>query len=218
MKKKISLLLALALSLAACSGPKADPTPTPDSQTTEPTVESQVPIKSELLTCIGKPLSALKDEFPAGEVFDRPDGLPDAALICFGEKGSDTSYVFFGTQGVDYLPCMEQYPEQVNCCGVVAPVSALFPMTLEVMTLADFFEEIGISEYHYEEEADVALGWVTFSCGKYTVFINANQRKGEDWTYTGAREIRGNAPAVVMDTEIEAANVRFFEEHFGAGQ
>ncbi len=180
--------------------------------------EQETAIKSESLVSVGQSLSALNDNLPAGEVYDRPDGLPDTALICFGEKGSDTSYVFFGTQGVDYLPCMEQYPERVNCCGVAAPVSALFPMTSEVMPLADFFEGIGISEYHYEEEADVALGWVTFSCGEYTVFINANQRKGEDWTYTGAREIQGNAPAVVMDTEIEAANVRFFEEHFGAGQ
>lgn len=180
--------------------------------------EEGAAIKPESLVYMGQSLSALKDNFPAGEAYDRPDGLPDAALICFGEKGSDTGYVFFGTQGVDYLPCMEQYPEQVNCCGVTAPVSTLFPMTSEVMTLSDFFEEIGISEYHYEEAADVALGWVTFSCGEYTVFINANQREGQGWTYTGAREVREDAPAVVMDTEIEAANVRFFEAHFGDEQ
>lgn len=123
-----------------------------------------VPVQ-QLLAEIGKPLATLREEHPNGMVFDRPDGYPDAAAICFGEVDGEVAYVFFGTQGETYLPSvMDAYSEELRCSGVLTTAGTLFPTMSDNMTFSEFFSLIGVPEYDYitAEEAVTAAGWVLF--------------------------------------------------------
>ena len=85
---------------------------------------------AQILADIGKPLAALEREHPEGTLFDRPDGFPDAAAICFGEPDAQIAYVLLGTQYLgEYRAFMDAYADRLECCGILSKVGVLFPDT-----------------------------------------------------------------------------------------
>lgn len=110
----------------------------------------------ESLSNVGKSLTTMRSEYPEGEVFVQPGGLPDAALVCFGEADSNIGYVLFGTQGLDHQMAAETYGDNV-------------------------------------------------------VWVNTNTLDESGWTYTGCKEIKAEAPTVIMNEEMEKANLLFLE-------
>lgn len=159
----------------------------------------------EALSNIGKTLTTLQEEHPDGAIFARPDGYPDAAAICFGEAEGDLAYVFFGTQGVDYLPVMAARGEELRCSGLLTTAGTLFPSMQDAMSFPDFFSLLGVTEYDAitPEEAITAAGWVVFEYDGKQVWMNPGEA---DPT------IRRDTHTIITDPEVEAENVRLAEE------
>ena len=186
--EQILTILALLLTLTTTFPQQADPALVP-----------------EAFFDIGKTLTALQEEHPDGRIFTRPDGYPDAAAICFGEPEGDLAYVFFGTQGDDYLPVMAARGEELRCSGLLTTAGTLFPSIPDAMSFSDFFSLLDVTEYDAinAEEAGIAAGWMIFEYdGK------------QAWMDPGEADlaVRRDAHMIITDLEVEDGNVRLAGE------
>lgn len=171
-----------------------------------PTQQSQPLPVPQVLTEIGKPLAILREEHPNGVVFDRPDGYPDAAAICFGEVDGEIAYVFFGTQWEDLYPVMDAYSEELRCSGILTTAGALFPTMSDDMAFPEFFSLIGVSEYDYIAETDwdriTGAGWILFDYDSKSAAMDTNDTN---------QMICKDTQVIISNWEIEEENRKIAE-------
>lgn len=161
---------------------------------------------------LGKSLSLLAQEHPLAELSVRNDGYPDAAALCLGEKNAPFLYLFGGSQSYDLQAAAETYGDELKCCGFLTTVDALFPRQPDPLPFSDFFDSIGVLDYHYFEESGPAQGWLTFPFKEKTIWINTNSPNDSGgWVLSGRQEITASAPLLLIDDTLEAQNLPLIE-------
>ena len=203
-----SLFLLVSFAFSACA-PAA-----PNDQTSEgSSVSREMPSHDntstpEFFNDIGKTLSELKNEHPAGEFIVRLDGFPDSAAVCFGEPEAEYVSYFFGTQSGDAEKAMNECEDQLKCAGFVTTARILFPDMEDDMSFEDFFSLIGVEDYEYfGEDRITAEGWLRFTYNGMEVMVNTNEAAADGgWNVTGAEIVKRNAPVSIVGPELLNAN------------
>lgn len=159
-----ALLLLVVFAFSACAGAALD------GQTADGA--------PAFLRDIGKTLSDLKSEQPAGKVIVSLGSFPDSAAICFGED-AEYAHFFFGTQSGDAEKAMSECEKALKCAGFVTTAGVLFPDMDEEMSFDAFFSLIGVDEYEYFGEEMVATGWLRFLYDGMEVWANTNEANAD---------------------------------------
>ena len=205
------LFLLTSFALSACAPAASSGQTSESSNLAESSASTELSgtTTPEFLNDIGKTLSELKNEHPDGEFIVSLDGFPDFAAACFGEPEAEYSYYFFGGHSGDFEKAMDECESQLKCAGFVTTANILFPDMEDDMSFEDFFSMIGVDEYEYlfGEDAIAGEGWLRFTYHGMEVMMNTNEAApGGGWNFTGAEIVKYNAPASVMDPEIDKAN------------
>ena len=210
-----TMLLLVLFTFSACASVTPDDQTSKDSNITEngaSTGRSDYDNTStpEFFNDLGKTLDELKNEHPEDSVIVRPDGFPDSAAVCFGASESEYLYCFFGTQSGDAEKAMSEYENQLKCAGFITTAEFLFSDMDDDMSFQDFFAMIGVDDYEYfGEDADTiaAEGWLSFTYHGMDVMVNTNEvASGGGWNFTGAKNVKHDAPVSIVDTEIFNTN------------
>ena len=177
-----------------------------DRQPTEVSSNINMP---EFFNDIGKTLNALKNENPQAQIFvpPYPHGLPDAAIVCFGEPNSKYAYYFFGAQAGDAEYAINELSDYLKCAGFETTANTLFPEMDTDMSFSDFFSLIDVSDYEYFAGEDTGgQGWLLFTYNNMVVWLNANDITNNGWDFTDAETIKRSAPVIIYDDIIDTHN------------
>lgn len=105
---------------------------------------------------------------------------------------------------------MSEYEDQLKCAGFITTAEFLFSDMDDDMSFQDFFAVIGVDDYEYfGEDADTvaAEGWLSFTYHGMDVMVNTNEAaSGGGWNFTGAKNVKHDAPVSIVDTEIFNTN------------
>ena len=199
-----ALCLLAAFALSACS-PAA-----PDWQASEEFSSADTGTPA-FFDGLGKTLRELEDARPDGACAVSLDGFPDRAAACYCVPGAEYASLFFAGQSGDFKKAMSACEDQLKCAGFVTRAKALFPDMDDEMSFQDFFSLIGVDEYEYFGDNDdtiTAEGWLRFQYRGMEVMINTNKADdvGVYTVFTGAERVKYDAPASIVDPELQAAN------------
>lgn len=202
------IFLFVSFAFSACT-PVA-----PNAQTSEgSSTSTEIPgygntSTPEFFSDIEKKISEFKKEHPEGEFIETLDGFPDSAAACFGERGAEYVYFFFGGQSGDFEKAMNECEDRLKCAGFITTANIIFPDMEDDMSFEDFFSLIGVEDYEYfGEDTMTAEGWLRFTYNGMEVMVNTNEAAaGGGWDFTGAERVKCYAPVSIVDLEILNAN------------
>ncbi len=186
---------------AAPVSPSADTSPSTSIEpTNKPKGVNAIP-KVDSLNEIGKTVNLIKQENT--DIEYRDFTIPGATGKCLGIPEGKFLYFFFGTHDIPYLIDFgDEYGEQLRCAGIVSTIGEMYPETEEEMPLEKFLSDNEIFDYNYVLEDGPDMGWIFFSYGDYSVWIDTKNSDTDRYDFEKATTMKRSYDVLIINIKI----------------